>query len=165
MLLLLQPFRTHITVVRKHATENLPGATQTLGFEALDAELPEADVVILAAALTPETTGLFNAHRLQLMKDSAYLINIARGPMVVTADLEWALRTGQIAGAGIDVTDPEPLPDGHSLWSAPNLIITPHTADTRPMVVRLFSKRITENVRAFLTKSDLVGRVDAQLGY
>lgn len=165
LLQLLAAFKTDVTVVRKRVDGNLPGATRTLGFEALDAELPNADVVIIAAALTPETTSLFNKRRFDLMKETAYLVNIARGPMVVTQDLEAALRTGAIAGAGIDVTDPEPLPDGHTLWSAPNLIITPHSADTRPMVVRLFSKRITENVRAFLLGEDLIGRVDAQLGY
>ena len=165
LLQLLAAFKTDVTVVRKRVDGNLPGATRTLGLEALDAELPNADVVIIAAALTPETTSLFNKQRFDLMKETAYLVNIARGPMVVTQDLEDALRTGAIAGAGIDVTDPEPLPDGHTLWSAPNLIITPHSADTRPMVVRLFSKRITENVRAFLLGDDLIGRVDAQLGY
>ena len=165
LLLLLAPFKTDVTVVRKRVVGNMPGAMRTVGFEQLDQQLPDADVVILAAALTAETTGLMNAKRFSLMKDTAYLVNIARGPMVVSQDLEVALRTGVIAGAGIDVTDPEPLPDGHPLWSAPNLIITPHSADTRPMVVRLFSKRITENVRAFLLGDDLVGRVDAQLGY
>jgi len=162
---LLAPFKTDVTVIRNRVDGNMPGASRTLGFDALDAQLGAADVVILAAALTPQTTGLFDSSKFALMKETAYLVNIARGPMVVTADLDAALRSGQIAGAGIDVTDPEPLPDGHPLWGAPNLIITPHTADTRPMVVRLFSKRITENVAAFLGEHDMVGRVDAQLGY
>jgi len=165
LLLLLAPFKTDITVIRKHVTANMPGATSTLPFEALDQALPNADIVILAAALTTETTGLFNAQKFALMKPSAYLVNIARGPMVVSADLEHALQHGQIAGAGIDVTDPEPLPDGHPLWNTPNLIITPHTADTREMVVRMFSKRIHENVKAFFGEGELVGRVDPQLGY
>ncbi len=165
LLTLLAPFKTHVAVVRKHGGLSMPGATETLGFDRLDEQLALADVVILAAALTPETTGLFDARRFALMKDTAYLVNIARGPMVDTAALEHALKGGIIAGAGIDVTDPEPLPDSHSLWSAPNLIVTPHSADTRPMVVRLFSKRIHENVTAFLAGEQLVGQVDAQLGY
>ena len=165
LLELLKPFKTDVTVIRKRVAGNMSGATRTLGFEQLDAQLPLADVVILAAALTAETTGLFNEQRFNLMKNTSYLVNIARGPMVVTKDLERALEIGSIAGAAIDVTDPEPLPDGHSLWQAPNLIITPHTADTRAMVVRLFSKRISENVAAFLSNSNLVGLVDPQLGY
>lgn len=165
LLRLLAAFKTDVTVIRKRVTGNMRGASRTLGFEALDAELPNADVVIIAAALTPETTALFDARRLALMKNTSYLVNIARGPMVVSDDLAEALRSGTIAGAGIDVTDPEPLPDGHTLWQAPNIIITPHSADTRPMVLRLFSERIRENVAAFLEQSELVGRVDPQLGY
>jgi phosphoglycerate dehydrogenase-like enzyme len=165
LLRLLAPFNTDVTVIRKRVNGNMPGASRTLNFEALDGELPKADVVILAAALTAETTALFDRARFALMKNTSFLVNIARGPMVVSADLDTALRTGVIAGAGIDVTDPEPLPDGHALWSAPNLIITPHSADTRPMVLRLFSKRIRENVSAFLDEAELVGRVDPQLGY
>jgi phosphoglycerate dehydrogenase-like enzyme len=165
LLNLLAPFNTNVTVVRKHPQKHLPGATETVGFDSLDEHLKHADVVILAAALTPETIGLFDEKRIALMKKTAYLINIARGPMIVTSALEKALVAGTIAGAAIDVTDPEPLPDGHPLWSAPNIIITPHTADTRPMVVRLFSKRIRENVEAFFTAAPLVGIVDVQLGY
>ena len=165
LLLLLAPFKTDVTVIRKRVDGNLAGATRTLGFESLDEQLAIADVVILAAALTPETTGLINARRFSLMKDTSYLVNIARGPMVVTDDLVDALQSGSIAGAGVDVTDPEPLPEGHALWNSPNIIITPHTADTRPMVVRLFSKRITQNVQAYFTGQDMIGLVDAQLGY
>ena len=165
LLLLLAPFKTDVTVIRKRVDGNLAGATRTLGFESLDEQLAIADVVILAAALTPETTGLINARRFSLMKDTSYLVNIARGPMVVTDGLVDALQSGSIAGAGVDVTDPEPLPDGHALWNSPNIIITPHTADTRPMVVLLFSKRITQNVQAYFTGQDMIGLVDAQLGY
>ena len=99
------------------------------------------------------------------MKPTAYLVNVARGPIVVTADLISALEDGLIAGAAVDVTDPEPLPDGHPLWNAPNIIVTPHTADTRAQVVRLFSTRIQENVRAFATGTGWVGQVDPVLGY
>ncbi|MEY4367804.1 MAG: hypothetical protein RLZ28_1219 [Actinomycetota bacterium] len=138
LLRLLAPFNTDVTVIRKRPELKLDGATRCLGFEALDMALPDADIVILAAALTGETKGLFNLRRFSLMKNSAYLVNIARGQMVDSQALDIALRASTIAGAAIDVTDPEPLPDGHSLWSAPNLIITPHSADTRPMVLRLF---------------------------
>lgn len=164
LLKLLAPFRAQITVVRNR-TDALPGATKTVGFDQLDAELPKADLVILAAALTPETKHSFNAQRFKLMQPTAYLVNVARGPVVNTDDLISALNEEQIAGAAVDVTEPEPLPDGHPLWTAKNVIITPHTADTRKQVVRLFSQRIRENVRAYEQGSGWVGQVDPVLGY
>jgi phosphoglycerate dehydrogenase-like enzyme len=161
---LLAPFNTRVSVVRKHPT-SIEGASETVGFERLDEFLAQADFVVLAAALTDETLYLFNERRFSLMKRSAYLVNIARGKMVDSAALLKALESGVIAGAAVDVTDPEPLPDGHALWNAPNLIITPHTADTNAQVVRLFSQRIDENVKAWLQGKDWVGLVDKQLGY
>lgn len=164
LLRLLAPFRSNVRVVRKNPSP-MAGASAVLPFEHLDQELELADLVILAAALTPETHGLFDASKFALMKESAYLVNIARGPMVVTSDLILALEQGQIAGAALDVTDPEPLPDGHPLWEAKNIIITPHTADTKPMVIRLFSERLVENTKAFLGFGEWVGRVDSKSGY
>ena len=164
LLKLLAPFRTKVTVIRKNPSP-MQGAMHTLGFEQLDTELPNADLVILAAALTGETRYLFDAGKFALMKPTAYLVNIARGPMVNTSDLIGALNQEAIAGAAVDVTDPEPLPDGHPLWNAKNIIITPHTADTRKQVVRLFSDRIRENLRAYGQGKPLVGVVDPELGY
>lgn len=164
LLKLLAPFRANVTVIRKNPTPII-GAKQTLGFDQLDAELPKADLLILAAALTDETRYLFDASKFSIMKPTAYLVNIARGPMVHTADLIKALNNDLIAGAAVDVTDPEPLPDGHPLWNAKNVIITPHTADTRDQVVRLFSDRIRENLRAYGQGQPLVGVVDPKLGY
>lgn len=161
---LLAPFNTRVSVVRKHPTA-IAGATETVGFDRLDEFVALADFVVLAAALTDETLYLFDDRRFSLMKPSAYLVNIARGKMIDSAALLKALECGVIAGAAIDVTDPEPLPDGHALWNAPNLIITPHTADTNAQVVRLFSQRIDENVKAWLQGNDWVGLVDKQLGY
>lgn len=164
LLKLLAPFRANVTVIRKNPTPII-GAKQTLGFDQLDAELPKADLLILAAALTDETRYLFDASKFSIMKPTAYLVNIARGPMVHTADLIKALNNDLIAGAAVDVTDPEPLPDGHPLWNAKNVIITPHTADTRDQVVRLFSDRIRENLRVYGQGQPLVGVVDPKLGY
>ncbi len=164
LLLLLAPFKTRVSVVRKHAVD-LEGATETVGFEQLDNYLAMADFVILAAALTDETLYLMNDRRFELMKPTAYLVNIARGKMVDQQALVRALEGSVIAGAATDVTYPEPLPDGHELWHAPNLIITPHTADTNAQVIRLFCKRIDENVKAWLGKSQWVGEVDPNLGY
>ena len=164
LLLLLEPFKTHVTVIRNRDIVLL-GANETKTFESLDAELSKADFVVLAAALTDQTRGLINARRLKLMKKTSYLVNIARGPIVVTPDLIDALNAGGIAGAALDVTDPEPLPDGHPLWHAKNILITPHTADTRAQVVPLFSERIDANVKAYTGQGEWVGVVDSTLGY
>lgn len=161
---LLQPFRAQIAVVRREQ-RSISGASQVTDIEGLDGLLPSADFVFIACALTAETKGLFNTHRFKLMKSSAYLINIARGEIVNSADLESALRTNLIAGAGVDVTDPEPLPDGHSLWDTPNLIITPHTADTPEMCVRLLAERIERNVRLLIAGEQPEGKVNLNLGY
>ncbi|MDE2386330.1 MAG: hypothetical protein KGL77_01365 [Actinomycetales bacterium] len=161
---LAAPFRSRVTVVRKRV-QPMPGAADVVSFDQLDDVLPNADFVVLAAALTPETTHLFDSARLAHMKPTAYLVNIARGPMIVTADLIDALEHDVIAGAAVDVTDPEPLPDGHPLWSAKNIIITPHTADTKPMVLRMFAVRVRENVLAYRGEGEWVGIVDPELGY
>jgi phosphoglycerate dehydrogenase-like enzyme len=164
LLLLLAPFHTEITVIRNRDIP-MPGASSTKTFEHLDEELGKADFVVLAAALTNETRRLIDSRRLTLMKPTSYLVNIARGPMIVTDDLISALNTGELAGAALDVTDPEPLPEGHPLWAAKNILITPHTADTRAQVVPLFSERVRANVRAYLGQGDWVGVVDPILGY
>jgi phosphoglycerate dehydrogenase-like enzyme len=160
---LLAPFGCPITVIRRNPHLEL-GST-TYGFEHLDDELPKADFVIIAFALTSETIGLFNQRRFALMKPSAYLVNIARGKHVVTEDLVEALNAGVIAGAAVDVTDPEPLPNGHPLWSAKNCIVTPHTADTPEQVTRMLAERIYRNVLAFRGEGDWVGLVDPTAGY
>jgi D-3-phosphoglycerate dehydrogenase len=90
--------------------------------EHLHRELPHADVVVLAGALTPETHGLFSEAELALMSPDAIMVNVARGGLIVTDDLFEALESGAIAGAAVDVTDPEPLPAGHALWTMDNAI-------------------------------------------
>ncbi|MEO0067060.1 MAG: hypothetical protein RJB63_185 [Actinomycetota bacterium] len=161
---LIKPFRPSISVVRRDVQPMMDTA-RVADLDQLDDLLAKADFVFLACALTEETRGLMNSTRFALMKDSAYLVNIARGPVIVTDDLEEALRAGQIAGAGIDVTDPEPLPDRHTLWSTPNLIITPHSADTPEMCVRLLSGRIAANVANLISERPLEGVVNLEIGY
>jgi len=160
----LAPFRCNVTVVRNRA-EHLEGATKTVQLSELDEHLPEADWVFLACSLTESTRDLFNLDRFRKMKQSAYLVNVARGAVVNTMDLVTALNDEVIAGSGVDVTEPEPLPDGHPLWTAKNVIITPHTADTNAQVIRLFSVRIRENLAAYKGLGDWVGLVDPELGY
>jgi phosphoglycerate dehydrogenase-like enzyme len=161
---LLEPFRTQITVVRRSA-EPVPGAASTVTTEHLHEALPGARAVVLTLALTPQTRGLIGQKELELMNQQAWLVNIARGGLVDTEALVRALRSHQIAGAALDVTDPEPLPEGHPLWDLPNCLITPHTADTEQMIQPLLAARITGNVQRLIAGKDLEGRVDPDLGY
>lgn len=161
---LFSVFDVHITVVRR-SNEPLEGADITVTVDQLDSVLPTADVVIIAAASTGETSKLFGATQFELMKNSAVLVNIARGALVDTDALVEALRSGAIAGAGLDVTDPEPLPDGHPLFSEPSCIITSHSADTPEMTAPLLANRIRLNVEALHSELGFVGIVDPAAGY
>jgi phosphoglycerate dehydrogenase-like enzyme len=160
----LAVYRCEVTVVRRRA-EPLDGAARVVPVAQLHDALPGAQVVFLALALTPETEGIIGAAELALMDSTAWLVNVARGGHVVTDELVDALRAGTIAGAGLDVTDPEPLPDGHPLWTLPNCIITPHTANTLEMARPALEQRITENVRRYGAGEPLIGLVDVAAGY
>jgi phosphoglycerate dehydrogenase-like enzyme len=164
LLRLLAPFGCDVTVVRR-SPGALEGAGRVVPPERLDEALAGADVVVLALALVAETAGLIDARRLALLAPGACLVNVARGAHVVTDDLVEALRDGPLGSAGLDVTDPEPLPDGHPLWDLPNVIVTPHTANTAEMAVPLLAARVTDNVRRWLAGDPLVGPVDPKLGY
>ncbi len=125
----------------------------------------EADVIVNATPLTPETRGLFNAEYFERMKPAAYFINVGRGASVVTDDLVKALETGRIAGAAVDVTDPEPLPEGHPLWSAPNVIITPHISAGSDLRVGRLWRVIAENLRRYTAGEPMLSVVDVSRGY
>jgi phosphoglycerate dehydrogenase-like enzyme len=99
------------------------------------------------------------------MSPHTWLVNVARGRHIVTDDLVWALQHEVIGGAALDVTDPEPLPPEHPLWTLPNCIITPHVGNTPEMAVPLLSERIATNVRRFAHGEALVGPVHFDLGY
>ena len=159
LLALLVPFRVETTVVRRHPE---PPA---VGLDHLHQALAGADLVVLALALTAETEGVIGAAELRAMQPHAWLVNVARGRHVVTDDLVRALAEGWIGGAALDVTHPEPLPDGHPLWDLPNCVITPHTANTPEMAQAPLAARIAENVRRFALGQRLVGLVDPALGY
>lgn len=161
---LLEPFRTNVSIVRR-SLSHLDGAASTVTFDRLHDVLPNADVVVLAAAMTDSTANLIGAAELALMKSSAILVNVARGGLVDPDALVHALATGSISAAGLDVTAPEPLPDGHPLWSEPRALITPHSADTPEMTTPLLAERVKTNVRAFLDHSRFVGLVDPEAGY
>ena len=161
---LLDGFGCEVVVVRR-TDRPLTGVARTVSFDHLDDELPAADLVVLALALTAETTHLFDARRLALLPSHAWIVNVARGRHIVTDDLVAALGAGTIGGAGLDVTDPEPLPDDHPLWQAPNCLITPHVGNTPEMAVPLLSARVEENVRRYLAGDELLGPVDSSAGY
>jgi len=160
----LAPFRVETVVVRR-SPEPVPGASRTVAAPELHEVLPGSLLVVLALALTPGTRGIIGARELDLMAERAWLVNVARGGHVDTEALVACLRAGSIAGAALDVTEPEPLPEGHPLWDLPNCIITPHTADTVEMVVPMLAERIRTNVSRFAAGDTLVGLVDPDAGY
>ncbi|MBL8796349.1 MAG: MBL fold metallo-hydrolase [Planctomycetia bacterium] len=127
--------------------------------------LPKADVVVLACPLTAETKGLFGSPQFRAMKSSAYFVNIARGGIVQTAALQEALEKKHIAGAGLDVTDPEPLPDRHPLWKLSNCIISPHIGGQSPEAMDRQWRLWRENVRRFAAGEPLLCVVDKERGY
>lgn len=161
---LLAPFRCEITVVRRRAVA-LPSAARTITPDAMHEVLPGADAVVVAAALTAETSSLIDAPALAAMAPGSVLVNIARGGLVDLAaltDLPLGVGPGAVM---LDVTTPEPLPDGHPLWHDERVLITPHTADTWEMIRPLLARRIEVNARAFARGTDLVGEIDLDRGY
>jgi phosphoglycerate dehydrogenase-like enzyme len=124
-----------------------------------------ADVIVNAAPLTSETTGIFNAKFFAALKPTAFFINVARGQSVVTADLINALNEGRIAGAGLDVVDPEPLPSDHPLWRTPNVIITPHVSSGSDLPREQRSILIRENLRRYIAGEKMLSVVDLKREY
>ena len=161
---LLEPFKCEITIIRKRPMP-LAGAVRTIQLKDLKAVLPTTDVLLIALALTNETEDLIGANELRLLPKSAVIVNVARGKHIVTDDLVTALSNNEIAGAALDVTDPEPLPVDHPLWNLPNCLITPHTANTPEMGIGLLSLRVTENVSRYIQGLDLIGCIDIDSGY
>ena len=161
---LVAPMRVHVTVVRRSGAP-MPGVANVLTPDRIDDALPNADLVVVALALTPETIGIVDERRLRLMHKDAWLVNVGRGKHVVTDDLVTVLRERAIGGAALDVTEPEPLPDSHPLWQCDNCLITPHTANTFEMAVPAMKQRIVDNLRRYEAGEPLIGLVDPHLGY
>jgi len=161
---LLRPFGVHLTVIRNRP-EPIPGVAQVLPASRLHEPLAEADLVVVALALTPETEQIIDAAALEAMHEHAWLVNVARGRHVDTDALVDALQRGSIGGAALDVTDPEPLPDGHPLWTLPNALITPHVGNTPEMGIKLLAARIRDNVQRYAEGRELLGPVHVDLGY
>ena len=128
-------------------------------------ELPRADVVVVACPLTKKTRGLIGAAQFAAMKDGAYFIDVARGRIVDFDALAVALKSGKLAGVGLDVTEPEPLPDKSPLWDMENVIITPHNAGQSDGGRRRIQLLVRENIRRFVAGEPLLNVVDKRAGY
>jgi phosphoglycerate dehydrogenase-like enzyme len=127
--------------------------------------LGESDFVVIAAPHTPDTVKLFRRGQFRQMKPTGYLINIGRGAIVDLADLTEALRAGEIAGAGLDVFETEPLPEGHPLWRMPNVIITPHVAGASPRIAERHLAVLLDNVGRFVRGQPLTNVADKRRWY
>ena len=133
--------------------------------DGLHAMLAQSDFVVVCCPLTPETQGLLGAAEFQVMKPSASLINVARGKIIDQPALVDALRAGEIGGAGLDVTFPEPLPPDHPLWTMENVILTPHWAATSPKSWSRVFPLFCENLKRYLADEPLLNLVDKARGY
>lgn len=155
-------FGMRVIGVDARRTDCPPGVDELHTPDQLNDVLPLADFVILTIPHTPETEGLMNADRFARMKPSAFFINIGRGKTTRLIDLVEALSAGKLAGAGLDVFEEEPLPAEHPLWSAPNVLITPHTAGFGPFLDERRLAIIVDNARRFVRGESLVNVVDKQ---
>lgn len=162
---LLAPFKTRILATDVFPVDKPEYVDQLWTGERLDELLPLVDVLILCVPLTERTRGMINAAALSKMKPGSLLINVARGPVVVEADLVAALQSGHLAGAGLDVTEIEPLPAGSQLWDLPNVIITPHVGAQSVRRNDDATDLFCENLRRHLSGRPLLNLVDKRLGF
>jgi len=155
-----------VTGVRRDPVGEAPvGVERVVGLDALDAVLGAADHVVIALPLTAATQRLFDAERFARMKPGAYLYNIARGAIVDTEALLASLASGQLAGAGLDVTDPEPLPSTSPLWRMPRVVITSHTSGQTPRSAHRLVDIVIDNLLRAREGRPLRNVVDAERGY
>lgn len=160
----LQPFDVDIVAVTRSGTD-VAGASRSIAASQLESIWPILDFVVILAPATEETKALVGASQLAAMKETAWVINVARGSLVDTQALIDALRSNSIAGAMLDVTDPEPLPDGHPLWTMDNVLITPHVANPKKEQHLLLADHVKANVLRFAKGEDLLAVVDVKAGY
>jgi phosphoglycerate dehydrogenase-like enzyme len=158
-------FGMRVVAVKRDPTRGGEWADRVLPLTGLHEMLSEADFVVLAAPHTGATQRLMGAAEFTAMKRSAYLINVARGTLVDDAALIDALRNGQIAGAAADVFDPEPLPPESELWTAPNMLITPHTAASTSLLWKRQADLMEDNISRYLEGRPLRNVVQKALGY
>jgi phosphoglycerate dehydrogenase-like enzyme len=162
---LCRAFGMHVIGVDARRTEPPEGVDELHPPGRLDDLLSRADFVIMTIPHTPKTEGLMDRNRLRRMKPTAFLINIGRGMTVRLDDLVDALHAGEIAGAGLDVFEIEPLPSDHALWTAPNVLITPHTAGYGPYLDNRRLNILLDNCRRFAAGEPLRNVVDKESWY
>ena len=151
--------------VRRDPSRPAPGALRVVAPERFPEVVREADYLAVTAALTPRTKGLVSAAIIAMLKPTAWVINIARGPIVDEPALAAALRERRIGGAALDVFDVEPLPAASPLWSLDNAILTPHVSNSSPTVRERSLALVVENVRRFEAGEPLLNLVDRAVGY
>jgi phosphoglycerate dehydrogenase-like enzyme len=162
----LSPFKTRILATDYYPINKPAHVESLLPPERLDDILPEVDILILSAPLTDKTLGLMNAANIAKMKRGAVLINMGRGRMVVESDLVAALESGHLAGAAMDVTEIEPLPNESRLWDQPNVLITPHVAGQSARRIDDMTDFFCENIRRYVAGHPLKNLlVDKTLGF
>lgn len=150
---------------RRHALPPPPGVDEMVSPVGFQQALGRADHVALCLPLTPDTEGFIGEAQLRAMKPTAYLYNAGRGKCVERGALLRALDEGWIAGAGLDVTDPEPLPQDDALWAHPNVILSQHTSGASRHNSRRVTDIFIQNLRRYLAGEPLVNEVDLQAGY
>ncbi len=162
---LLAPYRVRILATDYFPVERPRWVEQLLPPERLEDILPQLDTLVLCAPLTEQTRGMVNARLLERLRPGAFLVNVARGPLVVEEDLVAALESGHLAGAALDVTPEEPPRPESPLWQAPNLILTPHVAGQSAWRIDRMTDLFCENLRRFLDGRPLINLVDKHLGF
>lgn len=143
----------------------IAGFSQCVTLDQLSDVLPLADHVISSLPMTPDTAGIFSKVLIDQMKPGAHFFNVGRGGTVDQDALIDALRRGHIAGAGLDVVDPEPLPEDHPLWDTPNLLITSHTSGNSPQAAQRMADLTVEQLRRYEAGEELLNIVDKSAGY
>jgi phosphoglycerate dehydrogenase-like enzyme len=158
-------FGMNVVGVRRRLQQSVAGISEVAGFDALHRLLPEAHHDAICLPLTPHTRGLFDRATILRLRPGAFLYNIGRGAIVDTAALVESLQTGQLGGAGLDVTDPEPLPADSPLWDMPNVIITSHTSGATPRYWDRAIVILESNIERFRSGAELLNVVDLASGY
>jgi phosphoglycerate dehydrogenase-like enzyme len=154
-----------VEAVKRDAARGAEYADRVYPPQQLHTLLERCDYLVLAIPGNPETRHILGAAELARMKPSAALVNVARGTLLDTNALVRVLEAGKLAGAALDVTDPEPLPAEHPLWRLPNVIITPHLAGATDRYWQRQAAMVTANLRRYLNGEPLLNRVDKQRGY
>jgi phosphoglycerate dehydrogenase-like enzyme len=153
-------------IATRNSSRDKPEYVEYVGFANEISNLAkQADFIVNATPLTSSTRGLFNKEFFDVMKPSSYFINIGRGKSVITEDLVVALKTGKLAGTGLDVVEPEPLPANHVLWQMPNVIITPHISARSDLVMARFWIFVRENLRRYVQGERLLNIVNIKKEY